>query len=256
MNPPGHPDDASWLRRVSGAVEFKNLPTGAGDSLKLEASYAKGAAKYVFAGTVDTLGGGRFAKFDGNTVGFGRCLDGVYAPGGQIVQSSAWEVSGFFEHYWNPAWRTSLFANYSHISRRRGQCLLAGRIRLDHAGLRHQFVLGSGFVRRRSVRDQQQLDFLLHHAGRHQNSLDARSKSDALGGIHLQPHGSEPGWHPTPATSWASRRAHPTRARKDRTSTTARFRSCDRSEPGSTTGGGVENKSPRQNVPGTVHASA
>jgi hypothetical protein len=76
---------------------------------------------------VDTLGGGRFAKFDGNTVGFGYVLDGVYAPGGQIVQSSAWEVSGFFEHYWNPAWRTSLFANYSHISYGdAGNALLAG----------------------------------------------------------------------------------------------------------------------------------
>ncbi|MGM4988171.1 porin [Tardiphaga sp. 841_E9_N1_2] len=124
--PSGHPDDAYGFA-VSGAVEFKNLPTGAGDSLKLEASYAKGAAKYVFAGTVDTLGGGRFAKFDGNTVGFGYVLDGVYAPGGQIVQSSAWEVSGFFEHYWNPAWRTSLFANYSLISYGdAGNALLAG----------------------------------------------------------------------------------------------------------------------------------
>jgi hypothetical protein len=48
---------------VSGAVEFKNLPTGAGDSLKIEASYAKGAAKYAFTGgTTDTSGGGRFAK--------------------------------------------------------------------------------------------------------------------------------------------------------------------------------------------------
>jgi hypothetical protein len=103
---------------VSGAVEFKNLPTGAGDSLKIEASYAKGAAKYAFTGgTLETSGGGRFAKFDGNTVGFGYVLDGVYSPGtAQIQQSDAWEVSAFYEHYWNPAWRTSLFGNYSHIS--------------------------------------------------------------------------------------------------------------------------------------------
>ena len=101
---------------VSGAVEFKNLPTGAGDSLKIEASYGKGAAKYVFGGTTDTSGGGRYAKVDGNTLGFGYVLDGVYSTGGQIIQSDAWEVSAFYEHYWNPAWRTSLFGNYSHIS--------------------------------------------------------------------------------------------------------------------------------------------
>jgi hypothetical protein len=110
----GHPDDKYGFA-VSGAVEFKNLPTGAGDSLKLEASYAKGAAKYIFGGTVDVNGGGRFQKFDGGSLGFGYVLDGVFAPGGQIQQSNAWEISAFYEHYWNPAWRTSLFGNYSHI---------------------------------------------------------------------------------------------------------------------------------------------
>jgi hypothetical protein len=112
----GHPNDAYGFA-VSGAFELKNLPTGTNDSLKVEASYGKGAAKYVFnGGTLDTQGGGRFAKFDGNTVGFGYVLDGVFAPGGQIQQSDTWEVSAFYEHYWNPAWRTSVFGNYSHIS--------------------------------------------------------------------------------------------------------------------------------------------
>jgi hypothetical protein len=112
----GHADDAYGFA-VSGAVEFKNLPTGSGDSLKLEASYGKGAAKYVFTGgTIDTSGGGRFAKFDGNSVGFGYVLDGVFSPGGQIQLSDSWEVSAFYEHYWNPAWRTSVWGNYSHIS--------------------------------------------------------------------------------------------------------------------------------------------
>jgi hypothetical protein len=109
---------------VSGAVEFNNLPTGAGDSLKIEASYGKGAAKYVFGGTTDTSGGGRYAKVDGNSLGFGYVLDGVYTTGGQIIQSSAWEVSAFYEHYWNPAWRTSLFGNYSHISYGSGNDLM------------------------------------------------------------------------------------------------------------------------------------
>jgi hypothetical protein len=111
----GHPDEAYGFA-VSGAVEFKNLPTGAGDSLKIESSFARGAAKYIFGGTTDTNGGGRYAKIDGNTLGFGYLLDGVFGPGGQIEQSTAWEVSAFYEHYWNPAWRTSLYGNYSHIS--------------------------------------------------------------------------------------------------------------------------------------------
>ena len=115
-NATGHADD-SYGFAVTGAVEFKNLPTGAGDSLKLEASYGKGATKYVFGGgTLDTQGGGRFAKFEGNTVGLGYLLDGVFAPNGQIQQAETWQVSAFYEHYWNTDWRTSLFGNYSHIS--------------------------------------------------------------------------------------------------------------------------------------------
>jgi hypothetical protein len=110
----GHPNDAYGFA-VTGAVELKNLPTGAGDSLKLEASYAKGAAKYVFGGTVDLNGAGRFSSFSGQSLGFGYVLDGVFANGGQTQLSNSWEVSGYFEHYWNPAWRTSVFGNYNHI---------------------------------------------------------------------------------------------------------------------------------------------
>ena len=111
-----HADD-SYGFAVTGGVEFKNLPTGAGDTLKLEATYGKGAAKYVFGGTTDIIGGGRYAKADATTIGFGYVLDGVYgANGSQVQQSEAWAVSAFYEHYWNPAWRTSVFGNYSHIS--------------------------------------------------------------------------------------------------------------------------------------------
>jgi hypothetical protein len=112
----GHADDKYGFA-VNGAVEFKNLPTGAGDSLKIEATYAKGAAKYAFTGgTTDTSGGGRFAAVSGNGIAFGYVLDGVYSNGGQIIQSDAWAIAAFYEHYWNPAWRTSLFGSYNNIS--------------------------------------------------------------------------------------------------------------------------------------------
>ena len=130
----GHADDKYGFA-VNGAVEFKNLPTGAGDSLKLEATYAQGAAKYVFGGTNDSAGGGRYAKVDGNTIGFGYVLDGVYTTGGQITQSEAWSVAGFYEHYWNPAWRTSLFGNYSSISYGDGNALLAAAFGPRAAGV-------------------------------------------------------------------------------------------------------------------------
>jgi hypothetical protein len=110
----GHPEDA-WGYAVTGAIELKNLPTGAGDTFKLEGSFANGAAKYIFGGTYDTAGGGRFAKFSGNSLAFGYVLDGVYSPGGNIEKSDAWDVNAFFEHYWNPNWRTSLYGSYSKV---------------------------------------------------------------------------------------------------------------------------------------------
>jgi porin-like protein len=118
----GHPD-STWGYVVTGAFELKNLPTGVGDSFKAEATFANGAAKYVFGGTYDLFGGGRFAKVGSGSMAFGYALDGVYgglgtaaSPGTNIIKSDTWDVSGFYEHYWNPAWRTSVFASYSHIS--------------------------------------------------------------------------------------------------------------------------------------------
>jgi len=117
---------STWGYAVTGAFELKNLPTGIGDSLKVEASYAKGAAKYVWGGTVDTSGAGRFAKIGtgagtGGSMAFGYVLDGVYSGtnsgnGSSIDLSSAWEVSAYYEHYWNPAWRTSVYGSYTSIS--------------------------------------------------------------------------------------------------------------------------------------------
>jgi hypothetical protein len=120
----GHPE-ATYGYAVSGAFELKNLPTGVGDSFKAEASFAHGAARYVWGGTLDTAGAGRFARTSGTTAGtmaFGYVLDGVYSGtnaatnGTGISLSNSWEVTAYYEHYWNPAWRTSVFGNYSEIS--------------------------------------------------------------------------------------------------------------------------------------------
>ncbi|WP_315838263.1 porin [Bradyrhizobium prioriisuperbiae] len=108
--------DSTWGFAVTGAIELKNLPTGVGDSLKISADFANGAAKYVFGGTYDTSGAGRFAAIGGGGMAFGYVLDGVYGTGTSIIKSNAWDISGFYEHYWNPAWRTSVFASYSSIS--------------------------------------------------------------------------------------------------------------------------------------------
>ena len=116
----GHPD-STYGYAVSGAFEFKNLPTGAGDSFKIEATYGKGAAKYVFGGTVDTVGAGRFASASGPA----RRQPWLRLRAGRRVHRTATGIAST-EHglgsqrvlraLLEPGWRTSLFGNYSPIS--------------------------------------------------------------------------------------------------------------------------------------------
>jgi hypothetical protein len=117
----GHPED-KWGGSVMAALNIKNIPTGAGDDIKFDVSYAKGDTKNVIA----TSGGSpSFAMFSGSgngayqSVGFGATTDGVYLPGaagtGGIKLTQAWGLRGAFNHNWNPYWSSSLFGSYSQV---------------------------------------------------------------------------------------------------------------------------------------------
>ena len=68
----GHPE-TKWGGSVMAALQIKNLPTGAGDDIKIDASYAKGDTKNV----ISTSGASpSFAMFGGSnrayqSIGFG-----------------------------------------------------------------------------------------------------------------------------------------------------------------------------------------
>ena len=116
----GHPD-TKWGGSVMAALQIKNIPTGAGDDIKFDVSYAKGDTKNVIA----TSGASpSFAMFGGSgfgyqSVGFGATTDGVYVPGAAgtngIVLTTAWGVRGAFNHNWDPYWTTALFGSYSQV---------------------------------------------------------------------------------------------------------------------------------------------
>jgi hypothetical protein len=116
----GHPDD-KWGGSVMAALQIKNLPTGPGDDIKIDASYAVGATKQV----ISTSGSSpSFAMFSGSgfgyqSVGFGATTDAVYLPGpggtGGLKLTKAWGVRGAFNHNWDPYWSSSLFGSYSSI---------------------------------------------------------------------------------------------------------------------------------------------
>ena len=116
----GHPD-SKWGFAVQGALQIKNIPTGAGDDIKISAVYSQGNTKDV----ISTSGGSpSFAMF-GNTafgyqsVGFGNTTDGVYLPGAGgtngIILTKAWGVRGAFNHNWDPYWSSSLFGAYAQV---------------------------------------------------------------------------------------------------------------------------------------------
>jgi hypothetical protein len=118
----GHPE-TKWGGSVMAALNIKNLPTGAGDDIKVDASYAKGDTKNVIAtsGTSPS-----FAMFGGSgigayqSVGFGTTTDAVYLPvanggDGSLHLTEAFGVRGAFNHNWDPYWSSSLFGSYSAV---------------------------------------------------------------------------------------------------------------------------------------------
>src|SRR5829696_2682300 len=114
----GHPED-KWGGAVMAALQIKNLPTGAGDDLKIDASYAHGATKAV----VSTSGGSpNFAMFGSTgiaggyqSIGFGQTADAVFVPGGELKLVNAWGIRGAFNHNWDPYWSTSLWGSYASV---------------------------------------------------------------------------------------------------------------------------------------------
>ena len=69
-----------------GALQIKNIPTGAGDDIKISATYAKGATKDVIAtsgGSPSFLilrQGSGCAAGAYQSVGFGATTDAIYLP--------------------------------------------------------------------------------------------------------------------------------------------------------------------------------
>ena len=119
----GHPD-GKWGASVMAALNIKNIPTGAGDDIKIDASYAHGDTKNVIS---TSAGSPSFAMFSGTSragayqsIGFGQTADAVYLPvifggTGDIKLVDSYGVRGAFNHNWDPYWSTSLWGSYSAV---------------------------------------------------------------------------------------------------------------------------------------------
>ena len=111
----GRPD-TRWGWGVNAGLNLKNLPTGAGDQLFLNAAYTDGATAYQTNNSPNTgvalFGPGNPAGLNAlnQTMGFSFVADGVYVNpnsgiGGnaQIQTIKVWTAQAAFEHFWIPA---------------------------------------------------------------------------------------------------------------------------------------------------------
>ena len=113
----GHPQD-EWGFAVAGGIQLKNLPTGPGDKLSLDATYVDGATKYLISGVTGTS----FDHFSGGTGPFYNSFaavalaDGVFTTGSSIAKTTGWGFRGAYVHNWTPNWETSVFGSYTAIN--------------------------------------------------------------------------------------------------------------------------------------------
>jgi hypothetical protein len=118
----GHPDD-KWGWAVQGALQIKNIPTGAGDVINMQAVYTDGATRYNLQslaavsysmfGSASTLGAYQ-------SIGFASAPDAVFtgtssANGTGLENVTTWGFRGGYTHNWNPYWNTGIYGAYASI---------------------------------------------------------------------------------------------------------------------------------------------
>jgi Porin subfamily len=100
----GHPADKyGWA--VAGGAKF-NL--AGGDAWGFNLCYTEGAAGFC-------TNQQSYQVYNSNTsVGLGWIADGVFGLG-QVELTRVWSALAFYEHIWNPRWRTSWFGGYVNV---------------------------------------------------------------------------------------------------------------------------------------------
>jgi hypothetical protein len=105
----GHPGDAyGWA--MTGGFTLNNVLGLKGDQFGMQAVYSVGASGYATRAT------GPFQIYGSNSnAGFGWVTDGVYDTGTSVELTTMWGINGFYQHFWNPKWRTSIHGGYEEV---------------------------------------------------------------------------------------------------------------------------------------------
>jgi hypothetical protein len=105
----GHPDD-KWGFALTGGFTLNDVLGLKGDQLGMQACYSEGALGYCTRAT------GPWQMYgSGNNAGFAWLTDSVFDTGTNIELTTVWGVNGFYQHMWNPKWRTSLYGGYTEV---------------------------------------------------------------------------------------------------------------------------------------------
>jgi hypothetical protein len=106
----GHPANKFGWATTAGFT-LNNFLGQKGDTAGAQVCYTQGAIGYCsgdLESSVEVASGNRVA----NTVN----TDGVFATGLPVVQTRNLDFTAFYEHYWNPQWRTSVFGGWVGIN--------------------------------------------------------------------------------------------------------------------------------------------
>jgi hypothetical protein len=120
--PTGHPGD-EWGWAVQGALQIKNIPTGPGDVINLQAVYTDGASRYNFQSLVPTT----FAMYGSTgaigayqSLGIAGVADTVYGTIGGVNTSqqsvTTWGFRGAYTHNWDAYWNTAIYGAYAQLN--------------------------------------------------------------------------------------------------------------------------------------------
>ncbi|MBR0694312.1 porin [Bradyrhizobium lablabi] len=113
----GHPDDKwGWAAQV--ALSIKNIPTGPGDTVNMQAVYTDGATRYNF----QSLNVSNYTMFGGSSlpgvyqsIGIAGVADGVFANGTGISTVQTWGFRGGYTHNWDAYWNTGIYGAYAQL---------------------------------------------------------------------------------------------------------------------------------------------
>ena len=113
-----------WGGSVMAALSVKNIPTGVGDDIKADVSYAKGATRNVFGTAAAAPSFAMFGRFQQSRRlskhwvwrhNGCRMVAQNCGGDGRLHLTKAFGLRGAFNHNWDPYWSSTLFGSYSAV---------------------------------------------------------------------------------------------------------------------------------------------